>query len=170
MSAEGARHRSANELMMIGPGLPDRASPRQRPVLVVSQIVSIDEMHDVQFARPVNALEHREVVPQAQDTAQQVRRLSGRHLVFKHRTKPGEVDEHRLAITPVVAIAGMLRHVCVNDEAMRGGVPELERLVGLDLPKELPAPGCTRNILVHRSGYVGHSRSALGTGHGLASH
>jgi len=45
-------HRLSDEGMMRRPCLPHRASPSQRPLLVISAISSIDEMHDGQLARP----------------------------------------------------------------------------------------------------------------------
>ena len=76
------------------------------------------------------------------------------------------MDEHRLAVAAIVPVSGMLRHVCVDDDAMRAWVSEPEGLVCLYLPKELPAAGGARDILVHGPGHVGHSRSALRTRHG----
>lgn len=49
-------------------------------------------------------------------------------------------------------------------------VSEPEGLLCLDLSKQLAAAGRARDILVHRPGYVGRSRSVLPTGHGLEGH
>lgn len=70
--------------MILSPRLPDCASPRQRPVLVVSQITSTDEMHDGQLARPVIARESREVIVILQHAAQHVRSLSGLYMLLEH--------------------------------------------------------------------------------------
>lgn len=152
--------------MMLSPRLPDRVSPGQRPLLVVNQVTSTDEMRDGHLAWPVMAYERGEVTAIVQDTPQHVRHLGRRQMLLKHGTEAGQVNEHGLAIAAVASISGMLRHVCVDDDAMGGWISEPEGLVCLDLPKELPTAGGARDILVHWSGHVGHSRSALRTPHG----
>ena len=39
------------------------------------------------------------------------------------------MDEHRLAVAAIVPVSGMLRHVCVDDDAVRRWVSEPEGLV-----------------------------------------
>jgi hypothetical protein len=51
------------------------------------------------------------------------------------------MDEHRLAVAAIVPVSGMLRHVCVDDDAVRRSVSESEGLVCLYLSKEFPASG-----------------------------
>jgi hypothetical protein len=41
-----------------------------------------------------------------QHAAQHVGRLSGLHIQLEHGIETGEVDEHGLAIAPVVAVSG----------------------------------------------------------------
>ena len=76
-----------------------------------------------------------------QDTPQCVRRLSGWQMPLKYGMESGEVDEHRLALAAIVPVSGMLRHVCVDDDAVRGWVSESEGHVCLYLSKELRASG-----------------------------
>ena len=90
-----------------------------------------------------------------EDIASEVQRLKGTEVNFRNE---------------IVTVAGMLRHVCVADEAMRGRVSEPEGLVCLELPEQLPAPGGARDILVHGAANIGHGRSALRTGHGPERH
>jgi hypothetical protein len=64
-----------------------------------------------------------------------------RQAVFKHGAEADEMDEHRLAVAAVTAVAGMLGHVGVNDNPVGRGVAEALRLVRLHLTKGLPAAG-----------------------------
>ena len=117
-----------------------------------------------ELARPVIGYERREAIAIFQDTPQHGRRLSRRQMLLNHGLESGEVDERRLAIAPVVPVSGMLRHVCGDDDTMRRWISEPEGLVGLYLPRELPAAGGTRDLLVHGPGHVGHSRPHCGHG------
>jgi hypothetical protein len=61
------------------------------------------------------------------------------------------MDEHRLAVAAIVPVSGMLRHVCVDDDAVRRSVSESEGLVCLYLSKEFPASGGAGDIPVDES-------------------
>ncbi len=98
---------------------------------MVIQIASTDKMNERQLARPVGARQHREVVALSKEAAQHDRRLSGLQIQLEHGTETGEVDEYGLAIATIRAVSGMLCHVCVDDHAMRGRIPEPQSLIRL---------------------------------------
>jgi hypothetical protein len=67
-----------------------------------------------------------------EDIASEVQRLKGTEVNFRNE---------------IVTVAGMLRHVCVADEAMRGRVSEPEGLVCLGCPNSCQHPGALGTYL-----------------------
>ena len=61
------------------------------------------------------------------------------------------MHEDRLPVASVAAVAGVLRHVRVHDEAVRRRIAEAQGFVGLNLTKEPPTARGTRHILVDRT-------------------
>jgi hypothetical protein len=102
-------------------------------------------------------------VAAAKHLSEQPRRVGMRKGVFEHRAEADQVDEHRLPVATVAALAGMLGHVGVDHHAVCGRVAKALRLVGLQLAECLPATRGAWDVFVHRSVDIGHQGAAART-------
>ena len=105
----------------------------------------------------------RKAVAVPKERAEHVGRTRGRHVEHKHGIEAHEVDEDGLPVASVAAVSGMLRHIGVDDDAVRGRVAEAERLVGLDLAEGLPTAGRAWHVFVYGTVDVRHERAAART-------
>ncbi len=155
---------------MLTPRRPDCTSPSPRSTLIVLNVARANDMQDGELTRPVIPLEHREVIAIAQYAAQHHRRLLRRQSQLEHGAQAYKVDKHRLSVAAVSAISGMLGHVGIDDETMCRRIPKAERLVGLDLPEDLPAPRSARDIAVAGLVSATHGSAALRAQDGVVAH
>ncbi|MBV9335668.1 MAG: hypothetical protein JO243_07210 [Solirubrobacterales bacterium] len=109
-------------------------------MLVLLCVAGPDEIHDGELTESVISFQGREVVVTPQHEAQDVHRLSRRQSKLERGVQTPELDGHRLSVTPVSAVSGMLGHVGIDDDTARRRVAEPKRCVGLDLAEDLPAP------------------------------
>jgi hypothetical protein len=147
--------------MLLVPRLPDSVGPLVGAVVVVDLIAHVEEVTDGQLSGTRVTTENREVVAPVNYTPQYVGGAFRRKPQLEQRIEPGKVNEYRLAITSVAAVAGMLSHVGVDDQSVRWRIAEALQLVGLELAEHLPAARGGGNVLVDRPVNIWYERQTL---------
>ncbi len=162
-TVERALQRGADEFVLGAPRAPHSCCPFPGSPLVVVEMVCPDHVKHGERPRALGTREDSEVaLTTSKNLAEQFCHVGMGQVVFEHCAEADEVYEHRLAVSSVVAVAGVLCHICVDHHPVRWRISEPLRLVGLDLAKGLPAARSARHVLVYRSVGVGHDRAAAG--------
>ena len=115
---------------------------------MVGEVTGADDVQHGQWAGALPAGQGGEVGVAVKHAAEQMPELMVWRAVFQAGAQPNEVDEDRLAIAPVGAIAGMLGHVSIDDKPTSGRIPEPLHLIRLHLHERVPAAGRTWNVRV----------------------
>ena len=113
---------------------------------MVREVTGADDVEHGQRAGALPAGQGGEVGVAVKHAAKQMPDLTVWRAVFQARAQPNEVDEDRLAIAPVGAIAGMLGHVGIDDKPTSGRKSEPLHLIRLHLHERVPAAGGTCNV------------------------
>jgi hypothetical protein len=129
-----------DERVLCVPRLPDGARPCAGSLLVVVEIVCPDHVKHGEWPRALGTREDGEVdLVTLNNVAEQSCCVGEGQVVFEHRAETDQVNEHRLAVSPVAAVSGVLCHIGVDHHSVRWRIPEAVRLMGLNLAKRLSA-------------------------------
>ena len=125
---------------MGAPRLPDGHRPFAGSSLVVVEMGCPDHVKHGERPRALGAREDGEVASAtSNNVAEQSCRVGMWQVVLEHRAETDQVNEHRLAVSPIAAVTGVLGHIGVDHRSVRWRVPEAQCLIGLNLAKGLPA-------------------------------
>lgn len=103
-------------------------------------MVCPDHVKHGQRPRAFGAREDRKVASAtSNNVAQQSCRVGMWQVVLEHCAETDQVNEHRLAVSSIAAVTGVLGHIGVDHHSVRWRISEAQCLIGLNLAKGLPA-------------------------------